>query len=110
MLSCGLKAWFSPNEFPARKYLDPHWWPCLGRFKRCGLTKGNMSLRTGLEISKATYHSQCSLPYGYFQDGSSQLAAPDVILDDHAFPTGLIPLRQVTAHDGQLKLQDNLVA
>lgn len=47
------------------KYLDPHWWPCLGRFKRCGLAKGNMSLRTGLEISKATYHSQCSLPCGY---------------------------------------------
>lgn len=43
------------------------------------------------------------------QDGSSQLAAP-VILDDHAFPTGLIPLRQVAARDGQLKLQDNLVA
>lgn len=56
-----LKAWFSPNEFPELKYLVPHWWPCLGRFKRCGLAKGNVIKD---RILKATYHSQRSLPYG----------------------------------------------
>jgi hypothetical protein len=30
----------------------------FGRFKRCGLGGGSMSLRLGFELSKTTQHSQ----------------------------------------------------
>ena len=34
------------------KYLVPSWWPCVGRFKSCGLAGRSVSLRTGLESLK----------------------------------------------------------
>lgn len=105
-----LKVWFSPNEFPTFKYSVPNWWPCLGRYKRCGLAGGNMSLGTGFEISKATYHSQCSLTHSYSSEGKPSAGCScHHFLVCHALPSGLLPWCQVTAH-GQLRLHGSLLA
>lgn len=92
-----LKVWFSLNEFPTFKNLVPNWWPCLGSYKRCGLAGGNMSLRTGFEISKATSHSQCSPSRSQFEtEALGLLFQPPRLLVCHALPSGLLPLCQVT--------------
>jgi hypothetical protein len=45
------------HKAPIVEHLVRSWWDCLGRIRRCGLVGGGVSLGTGFEVSKDSYHS-----------------------------------------------------
>lgn len=74
------------------KYLVPSWWPCVGRFKSCGLAGRSVSLRVDLGVSKAMHHCQvCMVCFMLIVQGRSfQLQHHACLLFCHPSPTEVV--------------------